>query len=382
MASGTNSRPRKTTCPALLTAWLLGSAVNAAAATGDVPLLVVRLPDLEHTAWRAGRTAARRLERCATRAFTAATSRVLRGADLAAHDDGSEIFLVALLERARRLRSVPSGGDCRSTLARLSAALSDATGLRVEAGWTIVRSPEDVDFATTIAEALERGARERERYDFFTAVGHELRTPLTSIRGYLETLLDGGLSPQTARRFLQIAHAESLRLARLVEGMFEISLFDMHVPGGGEASCDVAVVIDRAVDTLRPQARARTVTISNDAPHAYASVTADHLMQMLTNLIDNALKHGREGGRVQVHADLDDERFVRICVEDDGPGIIAHEREQIFSLMTRGSTAAPGWGIGLAFVRLMAERIGGDVSVGQAALGGASFALRLPLATR
>lgn len=347
----------------------------------EVPILAVRLPDLERTAWQRGRTAARRLERRAAASFTRTAAAVLRGADILAHDERSEIFLAALLDRAREGSSIPSPTDCRSALNRLAAALRNTTGLRVESGWTIVTSVEgDPYLSAAVERALERGARERERYDFFSAIGHELRTPLTSVRGYLETLLDGALDAATTRRFLEIAHAETLRLARLLDGMFEISLFDMRALRRRGEECDVAHVIARTLDALGPRARARGVTARADPCELRALVGADQLMQMLVNLVENAIKHGRANGTVVIRAHAEDNRFAQICVDDDGPGVAPDERERIFALSQRGSTAAEGSGIGLAFVRLMAERVGGDVGVEASPLGGARFALRLPLA--
>jgi signal transduction histidine kinase len=351
-------------------------------ATREVPILAIRLPDLERTAWKRGRGAARRLERRAADAFLGGAASLLRRADLLAHDERSEIFLAALLDRARERSAVPSPTDCRNAVQRLSAALARATGLRVESGWTIVQSVAgDPNLCGTVDRALERGARERERYDFFSTVGHELRTPLTSIRGYLETLLAGELGPDVVRHFLEIAHAESLRLARLLDGMFEISLFDMRVLRRNEAASDVAVVLDRAVEVLLPLAKTRGVTIALQPLRAHAQVDADHMMQMVVNLIENAIKHGRADGRVCISGTIEGDRYVQVHVDDDGPGVVVAEREAIFALSARGSTTAQGTGIGLAFVRLMVERIGGDVTAGEAPSGGARFTLRLPAAS-
>lgn len=303
----------------------------------------------------------------------------MRASDVAAHDQESEIFVAALLDRARERDATPSPTDCRSALERLRVALAGATGLRVETGWTLVATiAGDPRLRRAVGAALERGARERERYDFFSTVGHELRTPLTAIRGYLETLLDRELAPGDARRFVEVAHAESLRLARLLDGMFEISLFDMRAVRTPDQGSDVASAIARALDVLRPYALRRNVTLATAPCSLAALVAPDHLTQMLVNLLENAIKHGRAGGTVIVTAEKEG-RFVRIAVDDDGPGIPEAERERIFALSYRGVTGADGSGIGLAFVRLMAERIGGDVVASASELGGARFTLRLPL---
>src|SRR6516225_12395753 len=92
------------------------------------------------------------------------------------------------------------------------------------------------------------------------AIGHELRTPLTSIRGYIETLLDGELDARTTRRFLETARREALRLGRLVEGMLEFSMLDLSELRRG-ASCDVVEQVRATVDAALPLALERRVTI-------------------------------------------------------------------------------------------------------------------------
>ncbi len=192
-----------------------------------MPLLVFRLPALERTAWQRGLRAARSIERRASVAFTAATAQVLRSEDLIAHDRGTDAFLAALIAPTRDGRRWPAPVDIRSALARIAATIEGLTSLDVDAGWTRYDAPSARGIDAAIAAALARGAQERERYAFFSAIGHELRTPLASIRGYLETLLDDDADAGTRRRFVRIAHTESLRLTRLLEGMFEISLLDL-----------------------------------------------------------------------------------------------------------------------------------------------------------
>jgi len=107
-------------------------------------------------------------------------------------------------------------------------------------------------------------------------------------------------------------------------------------------------------------------------PDVRVAIDADRLTLVLVNLIDNAVKHGRTHGGVFVTVQTGDHRFVRVTVDDDGPGILAGDRERVFLFGDRGPTVADGSGIGLALVRLMIERAGGRVAVETSPLGGAA----------
>lgn len=354
-------------------------AVAAALADGPVPLLVLRLPEFERIAWREGKRAARRVERATLRIFQEASQRALRAGDLTLHEPGSELFLIVMIARARAAR-LPSPVDCRTVLERVGAAVALDSGLRVETGWTLVQREEGAaDLDAAVRTALERGARERERYEFFSTIGHELRTPLTSIRGYLETLLDGDVDPALAPQFLETARRETLRMARLLDGMLEFSMLDLSADSLTQA-CEITGQIRAACDVVQPLALLRGISLRvASAPPLSVRLDADAALQLLVNLIENAVKYGREGGVVHVAAEpANGEAVVR--VDDDGPGIDPAERERIFGLRVRGahSGARPGHGIGLAIVKMIAERAGGAVRVDRSPLGGARFEVALP----
>jgi len=344
-----------------------------------VALLVARVPAFERVAWRCGRAEAQRLERRTARAFRAAAMRIVRVDDALAHDAGADTFAVAMLG-APRDRDVPLPGDCRSAAERIALAVSQATGLTVESGWSVLsRFDPSNGLAPEIDRALERGAAERERYGFFAAIGHELRTPLTSIRGYLETVLDDEMDAATRHAFLHTARRETLRLGRLVDGMLDFSLLDLS-GGAPPLTCDLCEAIAAACDAVAPQAAERSVTlIDRGGSRERVGLGIDACTQAILNLLDNAIKHGRAGGHVWVGVSRDGD-FARVCVEDDGSGVAPDEIESVFAARTRGSNASgPGRGIGLAIVRTIVERAGGDVRVAASPLGGASFAVRLPI---
>ena len=354
----------------------------ARAGGSGVPLLAFRLPALEQTAWRSGLRAARAVERRAIVAFTTAARGVLRAADLTAHDRGSDVFLAVLVAPMRSGGAAPAPLDIRSALARIAATVESRARLDVDAGWTRYEPQAASGIAAAVERALVHGAQERERYAFFSALGHELRTPLASIRGYLETLLAAEPVDEPARRrFVQIAHAEALRLGRLLDGMFEISLLDLSAAPAAFACGRLDIALGAAADACAAAAaRAGTrLELTPGAPLEIALDT-DRLTLVLINVIANAVKHGRAGGRVSVAVDATTARSVTVTVDDDGPGIAPAQRERIFALGQRGPTAAPGSGIGLALVRLLLERAGGRVEVQLSPWGGARFTLTLPRA--
>ncbi len=345
-----------------------------------IPLLVVRVRDLERLAWREGRAAARSLERRSLQSFQATATRVLRASDVLAHDDESEDFIAALISPTRSPGSVATPTDCRATLARLASAMESAGEMRVETGWTVLHGiGNDQRLARAVESALERGARERERYDFFSTIGHELRTPLTSIRGYLETLIEGDLDPRTARKFLEVARTEAERMGRLVDGMFDLSVLDLRADSARVEFSELLSCIATAVDAIAPVAAVRGAQMSLlSGEDRQIAIGADRLVQILINVLENAVKHGRENGRIEISYLALDGRYLEIRIDDDGPGVVAEERESIFSLAKRGTTVARGTGIGLAIVRLMVERVGGEVDVTTSPLGGARFRVRVP----
>jgi signal transduction histidine kinase len=347
-------------------------------------LLVLRIPEIARVGGSQRGGKERTLARRCLRALSEARTRLLRTGDVLAHDGGAHV-VVALLSPARERECVAAPTDCRATLVRLATALRAATGVQAETGWTIVpgfigmrRLQQAVD------EALRHGAGERERHAFFTSIGHELRTPLTAIRGYLETLLDEELDAETSRRFLETAQAEAARMGRLVDGLHELALLDNEARGRPEGEGDLIAALAAALDAVVPAAGGRRTVISQLSwEPRRVMLSTDRLTQILINVVENAVKHGRSAGKVFVSAAQLNDRYAEVRVDDDGPGVPGDERRTVFILERRGVNArSSGNGLGLALVRLMIERIGGEVDIERSPLGGARFCLRVPLAPR
>lgn len=227
---------------------------------------------------------------------------------------------------------------------------------------------------------------ETVRRDFVANVSHELRTPVAAIRAAVETLLLGALArPDTAREFVDILDRHAARLHRLVEELLELSRIEAgQRPLTREALAPRAEV-DRALELMHLAARARDQHIVNAVDETLPRVMADRrgLEHVLTNLLDNALKYGPDGGAVTVSARRDGDR-VWIEVQDEGPGIEARHLPRLFERFYRvdasRSRALGGTGLGLAIVKHLAESMGGAVSVQSTVGVGTRFGVGLRVA--
>jgi two-component system phosphate regulon sensor histidine kinase PhoR len=225
-----------------------------------------------------------------------------------------------------------------------------------------------------LRRALAREARaiDRERA-FLAGVTHELRTPLTAIRVLGETLAEGRGEP---REYGTLVARESERLEALVERVLTLTRVEQRPRFG---PVDPAELVRSAVTLVRPRAQRRTTRIECRVEPALPECRWDGeaVRRALLNLLDNAVTHGREGGRVEVSAASDGDE-VRLSVEDDGPGIGRTERRRIFGRFERGRTEAPGTGLGLYLVEEVARAHGGRVDLVTAEGRGSTFTLVLP----
>jgi len=269
-------------------------------ADGELLLFAFRAVDLERVAWREGRDRALRRERAAAVAFAELCARTLHERHIWEHEPASDVFLAAMPAPQHDLPRT-----ARAVSAELVRSMSEVTGLEIEGGWTLCEPGDCSDAAmrTAIEAALERGRRERERFAFFAAVGHEMRTPLMSIDGYLQTVLECDLDEPTRRHFIEVAQSESLRLRRLVESMYGLSLADLDAGLEGNVSCDAQNAVERAADAIFPAAARRGTRLRiRSRVRCAIPLAAEHAVALFVNLLENAVKHGRERGRIDREA--------------------------------------------------------------------------------
>ena len=218
--------------------------------------------------------------------------------------------------------------------------------------------------------------------DMVATVSHELRTPLTAIRGFAELLAAApGAAAPDAPAAVIVRNVD--RLESLVGDLLVVSEIQDGSLQLDLAPVDLRAVVETVVEALGPAAERRSVTLATALPEQPVRVRGDRrrLEQIVANLVGNGVKFTVEGGRVNVTC-TSGERGAEIVVEDDGPGIPESERARVFERFYRskaaGKSAVPGTGLGLAIVRDLTHAHGGQISVDDAAGGGARFTLRLP----
>jgi two-component system phosphate regulon sensor histidine kinase PhoR len=220
------------------------------------------------------------------------------------------------------------------------------------------------------------------RQEFLSNISHELRTPLTSILAFVETLETSALEDQeSAKHFLTIIRKNAVRMNTLISDIIELSAIESGNVKVRAEQVALSPLVTEVISFLAAQAEARKVTVVNEVT-ADAIVFADarRLEQMLTNLIDNAIKFNREGGKVTVKF----ERSSRdqIMIEDIGEGIPAQYLDRLFERFYRVDRARSrevgGTGLGLAIVKHLARAHGGEASVTSEVGKGSTFIIELP----
>lgn len=233
---------------------------------------------------------------------------------------------------------------------------------------------------------------ENIRKDFVANVSHELRTPLTSIKGYVEALLDGAKDdPAASAKFLDIILKQSDRLNLIIEDLLELSKIESGRVLLKEEPVDLRPIIDRALSTIKPIAdkNGHRLVSSIDPRLPPIAGDEDRLMQVLTNLLDNAVKYTPPGGTIIVGArPVPDtgsvravDRLVELTVSDTGIGIPEQDRPRVFERFYRVDKARSrelgGTGLGLAIVKHIVEGHGGQVWVEANHPHGSKFVVRL-----
>ncbi len=224
---------------------------------------------------------------------------------------------------------------------------------------------------------------ERTREEFIANVSHELRTPLSHIKGYVETLLDGAKNdPDVSTRFLETIARNADRLELLIEDLLTISELESGRVTLRLQTVELHAAVAKVFDDFKSRAQARKIALTDETAAHTVHADPSRLEQVLSNLVDNAIKYGRPGGRVVVGARNTDDAKVEVSVRDDGVGLPPEALERVFERFYRVDKARSreqgGTGLGLAIVKHMVQGHGGKVWARSEPGKGATFYFTLP----
>ena len=231
---------------------------------------------------------------------------------------------------------------------------------------------------------------EQMRADFVANASHELRTPLASLSGFVDTLQGSARDDAAARgRFLAIMKTQASRMARLIDDLLSLSRIELIEHVHPDTPVDLVPVVRQVVDGLQTLATDRNVEIAVAPPAAPLIVPGDRdeLTRVFENLVENALKYGAAGKRVDVGFSpanaSDGTPEVLVAIRDYGPGIAAEHlprlTERFYRVDVTQSRAEGGTGLGLSLVKHILNRHRGKLTVESGAGKGATFTVRLPL---
>jgi two-component system phosphate regulon sensor histidine kinase PhoR len=249
---------------------------------------------------------------------------------------------------------------------------------------TTVRYPsgKDPDILFTLRDVTDEKRVAQVKGDFVSNASHELRTPLTNMRGYLEALQDAaseGGPPDPS--FLDIALASVLRMEELVNDLLTLSRAEFAQDSLAREEIPLPAFLERVASLHRPSLDRLGKTLTVQTEEATIKADLKNLTLAISNLVDNAIRHGVEGGRIRL-AGRGENGAIVLSVEDDGPGISKEHLPRIFERFYRVDKARSrdlgGTGLGLAIVKHIIESHGGTIRVESRLGEGTKFLIRIP----
>jgi two-component system phosphate regulon sensor histidine kinase PhoR len=297
-------------------------------------------------------------------------------------------FLDALKGTERSGVKVETHGPERLVFDLRVVPLAGSSGKRDEGSGQGAQGALGVFIDVTRIERLEQ-----VRQEFLSNVSHELRTPLTAILAFIETLEAGALDDKEAsQRFLSIIRRNATRMHELIDDTLELSAIESGRVQVRAEQIELYPIVNEVIASLASKASEQSLVVSNNVPpEAVVYADARRLEQMLTNLVENAIKFNREKGSVSIRyhkgtigrptAAVGGQRS-SVIVEDTGEGIPAQHLERLFERFYRVDRARSrelgGIGLGLAIVKHLARAHGGEVTVTSELGKGSAFAIELP----
>jgi two-component system, OmpR family, phosphate regulon sensor histidine kinase PhoR len=230
---------------------------------------------------------------------------------------------------------------------------------------------------------------EEMRADFIANASHELRTPLAAVSGFIETLQGSARDDAKAReRFLAIMQQQASRMARLIDDLLSLSRIELNAHRRPDKPVDLIPIVRQVADGLQTLARDRDVAVNVEAANSLMVLgDRDELVRLFENLVENALKYGAAGKRVDIALTAgkaaEGESEAQVSVRDYGPGIAPEHlprlTERFYRVNVRESRDQGGTGLGLALVKHILNRHRGRLTIESTAGAGATFTVHLPV---
>ncbi len=256
----------------------------------------------------------------------------------------------------------------------------------LEASFSVIQKEEGSysGIITVLHDVTEQEKVEQERREFVANVSHELRTPLTSMKSYLEALEDGAIhDPTIAPKFLNVTQTETERMIRLVNDLLQLSKMDSKDYRLYLETIDITQLLNHIIDRYELVSNNEKIYFErNLVDHPlFATVDKDKMIQVLDNVLSNAVKYSPEGGEICVTLE-EEEKHLRISVTDEGVGIPKDNLPQVFDRFYRVDKARSrrlgGTGLGLAIAKQITLALGGSISIDSEWNVGTTITLTLP----
>jgi two-component system phosphate regulon sensor histidine kinase PhoR len=254
--------------------------------------------------------------------------------------------------------------------------------------WLMRTAPlADGTMLVRFVDRSEARAAEQMRVDFVANASHELRTPLSTLIGYTETLREQSeeIDPETRERFLSVVHDEARRMQRIVEDLISLSRIEAEKFTAPTDAIDLTALVDSAIKGVQRDADEHGSLLVRQIDAELPLIAADgsQVLQLLDNLITNALRYGEPGTPVTISADAEGP-MVHLAVADRGEGIaaehVARVTERFYRVDTGRSRLLGGTGLGLAIVKHIVERHRGRLMIDSVVGEGTTVHVLLPAA--
>lgn len=262
-----------------------------------------------------------------------------------------------------------------------------------ESNYDVHCAPVEGGVLLCLSDVSQAMQTDRMRRDFVANVSHELRTPLTALSGFIETLQGPARGDEAATdRFLGIMQDEAARMERLVHDLLSLSRVEAVARRRPKERVDLVAIVQATLKALRGVVERGGASITQDIPEAPLHILgdSDQLRQLCTNLIENAVKYGGQGGHIEISVTQTDYYpalrgpAAILCVRDQGAGIepihIPRLTERFYRIDSHRSRQMGGTGLGLAIVKHITQRHRGRLAISSQVGEGSAFSVALPMA--